>query len=137
LSGGGISSSEGDRTFLVVEIQNDKGEKWAQSFYKSTGQNSGNNGMWFPNQGAYNLAGNKFISKTKYTNVNAPQRLPDLSWNPSYRMGSLDSILNNGQIFYQISKLVDTVNIIPKFKVEIDQVNSVLKSINPLVDLQY
>lgn len=126
---------DGPRVFVVVEIENDKGDKWVQSFYKSTGKNSGNAGTWFPNQGAYGEGWNEHISKEKYNNKIAADELQDGSKNPLTRMGSLEFVLNNGPIFKDISNKLTSLNLSSSRRVEYANINAELIKINPGVDI--
>jgi len=136
------------RTIIVTRIKNDKGERWVQAFYKSSGYNSGYNNMWFPMQGTWgtHLAnlGAERLSKEKYHNHKAnhyltPVQLPDgtiqVRLNPQVRLGSFESILINGNVYREISEHLGKMQIMPRKRVSYREINSELRSIDQLVDI--
>ena len=128
-------SHQGDRIFVVTEIENDQGDKWIQSFYKSTGKNSGNEGTWFPNQGTWGEGWDEHISKEEYSNQKAPKRISDGTKNPLTRMGNFGFILRNGSIFRDISNQLTNISMKPTEEVSYSNINNKLRQINPAVDI--
>ncbi len=142
-----MPSEEGDRNFVVVELEGETQEgekiKFTQPFYQSTGKNSGYAGKWFPCRGTFPKGLEEHIVKLENSRV--PKSIPVIkngvvattAKNPFTRLGSPEKVSEYGQIYAKVSNELGKLSIKPKKEVTYEEVNQELKNISPEVDIQF
>jgi hypothetical protein len=121
-----MTSSEGDRKFIVVKINSKSGlRSFEQIFYKSTGKNSGSPDTWFPCDGVLEIEGEdpSWVNKSKYQNSYENGKFK--------RLGSPEFIADNGKILLITSYRIGLHQFEPFTTVEPRTINLELQKLSP------